>query len=314
MTEEQKKLNDRFLEPETRDGHFIDAKMKAVWKEMLDITEEVVRICDENGLNYTLAGGTLLGAVRHKGFIPWDDDIDLDMPRKDYDRLVALLGKKGVLREPYLLQTFYTDPGRTSTFAQVRNPNTCAIDPCWTKAKDCFNMGIGIDIFPIDGVPETCFRRRMTKAVVLVTSGIMGRSRRPLEKSGVMRWLKYCFSRTVCAVFGRRTVWRIREWAFARNGMDSCNVCGEYSFKMESMRERWSPKVYDSYLTVPFEYLDLKIPAGYDEVLTSKYGEWRTPQRIAGYHSPLVLDTHRSYKEVLVEKFGYKPEWLKELP
>ena len=313
MTEAQKKLKERFLEPETRDGYFIDAKMKAVWKEMLNITEEIVRICDKHGLNYTLAGGTLLGAIRHKGFIPWDDDVDIDMPREDYRKFLALL-EKGELKAPYVLQTFVTDPGRMSTFAQIRNPNTTAIDPGWTKYHDCFNMGIGVDIFPIDGIPAGRLDRYVTRTVTFITTGLMLRSKKPRDKSSVSGKLKYLISRSACMIFGRRTIWRIREWAFARNKMSQGRMCGEYSFRMNSSHERWSSSVYDSYLTVPFEYLDLKVPVGYDEVLTAKYGDWRTPTKVNGYHSPLVCDVKRPYKEILIEQFGYSPEWVKDLP
>ena len=94
MTEYQKRLKEHFLEAETRDGYFIDVTMKEAWKEMLDITEEIVRLCDKHNLNYSIAAGTLLGAVRHKGFIPWDDDVDLHMPRPDYDRFLEIAEKE----------------------------------------------------------------------------------------------------------------------------------------------------------------------------------------------------------------------------
>ena len=314
MTKEQQELKARFLEPETRDGYFIDADIKLAWKEMLDITEEVVRICDENGLNYSLAGGTLLGAVRHKGFIPWDDDIDIDMPRPDYDKLIALLGA-GVLRKPYVLQTFVSDPGRVSTFAQVRNPNTTEIDPGSIKDKQCFNMGIGIDIFPIDGVPEGRWNNFVTKLMLRMSAGVMLRYVKPKHSVGFIGFMKYLLARTIVTIFGRKSIWQLRECAFRRNDWQKCKECGEFAFRMDTTTERWSPKVYNEYLTVPFEYLNLKIVSGYDEYLTNMYGsDWRTPKQVSGIHQPLVLDVHRSYKEVLVEKFGYKPEWVMDLP
>ena len=318
MSKGQQDLRRRFLEPETRVGYFVDAKMKAVWKELLDITEEVVRICDENDLNYTLAGGTLLGAVRHKGFIPWDDDIDLDMPREDYDKLLKILGNpknKNGLRKPYVLQTFMTDAGRISTFAQIRNPQTTAIDRGWTRDFSCFNMGIGVDIFPIDGVPEGRWNNFVTRTTFRIAQGFMGKSSKPRGHVGWFGWVKYMFSHFIVTALGRRRIWRIREWAFARNDWRKCRECGEFAFKMDTTTERWMPKIFDSSLIVPFEYLNLKIPVGYEEYLSNMFGpDWRIPKQINGCHNPLVVDAHRPYKEVLVEQFGYKPEWVRDLP
>ena len=76
-------------------------------------------ICEENGLRYFVVGGTLIGAVRHRGFIPWDDDLDIEMERKDYLRLLQLLPEE--LNNAYLLQTHGTDPGFISTYAKIRD-------------------------------------------------------------------------------------------------------------------------------------------------------------------------------------------------
>lgn len=313
MMENQTALKNVFLKPETRDGYFISSEMKAAWKEMLDITEEIVRICENHELAYTLAGGTLLGAIRHRGFIPWDDDIDLNMPRRDYDRLLEILPNE--LKKPYVLQTPVTDPGRCSTFAQIRNPQTTGIDPYWARVeRSRFNMGIGVDIFPIDGVPNGLFAWMRTFLFVNVSQWILkwayftGRC----TKYIAVRKLMAC---PLAWIIGRERLWRIREWGYALNKMEKCKQCGEFSFQPRSNRTRWSPNCYEKYLTVPFEYLNLKVPVGYDEILTAKYGDWHKPSKFGGYHDePLILDVTRSYKLVLVERFNYKKEWLTKLP
>ena len=104
MTEEQKRKRSCFLEPETRCGHYIDAKMKSVWKAQLDIAEEFMRICKAHNLKYFAIGGTLLGAVRHGGYIPWDDDFDFAMMRDQYDLFCEYAKKE--LHHPYVLQNF----------------------------------------------------------------------------------------------------------------------------------------------------------------------------------------------------------------
>ena len=314
MTDEQKRLKERFLEPETRDGYYIDAQMKSVWMVMLDIVEEFDRICDKYDLHYTLAGGSLLGAVRHKGFIPWDDDIDIDMPRPDYDKLLKILSSDEVLRAPLALQAPFNDWGCASGYVKIRNVQTSSIDPQYAHAYACHNMGIGVDIFPIDGIPRGRVSMMFTKLVVRATTIILARSAVPHRNLAVGRWLKFILARTICLFVGRRNIWRTREWIFRRNKMTDCSECGEFSFLMNSKRERWTPQVYTSYRTIPFEYLSLKIPEGYDEVLTNKYGEWRKPAKVGSYHGTHLWDVRRSYKEVLVEDFGYRREWLKALP
>lgn len=102
-------LRNDFYNKERICGHVVTEKMKRIWAVQLDLLREFKQICEENGLRYFLWSGTLLGAVRHQGFIPWDDDIDVAMPREDYDRFRSL-GRQG-LKKPYELQTNENDSG-----------------------------------------------------------------------------------------------------------------------------------------------------------------------------------------------------------
>ncbi len=112
----------------------------------LQILDEIVRICNENGLRYCLTGGTCLGAVRHKGFIPWDDDVDVKMPRADYKRFLDITSR-GDDNSEFFLDYYMTNPAYGRCFAKYCKKNTLFIEPNGMK------QAIYVDIFVQDKVP-----------------------------------------------------------------------------------------------------------------------------------------------------------------
>ena len=140
-----------FYKEEVRCGYTVNEKMKRVWAVQLEMLDEVERICKANGLKYFADSGTLIGAIRHEGYIPWDDDIDLVMLREDYDKFVQIAPKW--LKEDLVLQTVYTEKNYLRGHAQIRNSKTCGCNEEDKKAG--YNCGIFIDIFPLDGMPKT---------------------------------------------------------------------------------------------------------------------------------------------------------------
>ena len=131
---------------EKRGGYLVSHEMKKVWAVELDLLRQLIEVCQRENLRMWVDGGTLLGAVRHQGFIPWDDDIDVCMPRPDYDRLTAISGQ--VFKEPYFYQNAYTDKDYFAGHAQLRNSRTAAIRP--SASFNPFNQGIFIDIFVLE--------------------------------------------------------------------------------------------------------------------------------------------------------------------
>lgn len=128
----------------------MDDKLRQLQLVELEILDEFVRICEKNNLRYYLVGGTLLGAVRHGGFIPWDDDIDVAMPRKDYNRLAEIWKK--CANPVYFYQNSQTDPYYFLSYAKIRKNGTEIYEERFKESK--FHKGIFIDIFPLDYCPK----------------------------------------------------------------------------------------------------------------------------------------------------------------
>ena len=115
-------------------------------EEQLKILDYIVKICEENSLEYFLIGGTLLGAVRHRGYIPWDDDLDLAMPRKDYEKFIKIFLNQD--NGKYILDTNNHSKYYWLPFLKVRNKNTIYQENLQKNYKG--NLGIWVDIFPLD--------------------------------------------------------------------------------------------------------------------------------------------------------------------
>lgn len=133
-----------------------DDKLRKLQLIELDILKEVVKICDKKNLKYYIIGGTLLGAVRHKGFIPWDDDIDIGMPRPDYERFIKIAPK--LLPQFLKLKIFTIQKNVLHYPAKVENKNTIILDH---SAKIEKKAHAWIDIFPLDGMPNNIFIRKV---------------------------------------------------------------------------------------------------------------------------------------------------------
>ena len=112
---------------------------------LLDMVKEISRVCEENGIRYFLYRGTFLGAVRHRGFIPWDDDMDVAMPRKDYEKFCRIAPEK--LGNQYCFQNWHTDDAYAHPFGKVRKRGTVYVE---AKCHRLPENGFYVDIYPLD--------------------------------------------------------------------------------------------------------------------------------------------------------------------
>jgi lipopolysaccharide cholinephosphotransferase len=124
----------------------VKLKIDEIKKIQLNILKEVDQFCKANSIKYSLTYGTLIGAIRHKGYIPWDDDIDIMMPRPDYTKFINLFNKQ---QKSYRVLSTNTNKNHPYAYAKVEDTNTILTEYSTIK----YNIGVNIDIFPIDGMP-----------------------------------------------------------------------------------------------------------------------------------------------------------------
>lgn len=289
-------LDEDFFQEETRNGFFITKKRKEIWAVELDLLAQFDRVCRKYNLTYYLDGGTLLGAVRHHGFIPWDDDIDVEMFRNDYDKLLQIAGQE--FKEPYFFQSAYSDTGYVRGHAQLRNSHTCGALPKEASHVK-FNQGMFLDIFVLDGVPDDPKQRIEQAETLQKYSGKMVRIACPLMYSRLKYLLKllrrwfYIKTGLLKHMYGQ-----FERCARQYDGSEHVSLLTFYKAAEEDMIFR--KESYSDILYVPFESLECPIPSGYKEILTAYYGkDFMIPQKAPSVHGELILDTEKSYLDVL---------------
>ena len=263
------------------------------------LLDEVKRICKLHGLQYFAIAGTLLGAVRHKGAIPWDDDMDLGLMRPDYDKFLEIV--KTELDERILLQDFDTDPHYGLPFAKLMLKDTVMVER--SAADNSAKKGIYIDIFPFDNAPDSEVQQQnhdrktyFLKRLLLAKQGY-----KVYQKGETKKKLVYTMLSCLGVVFSAKKVQSMLLKAItAYNGIDTkkvVNIGGAYGYRKETLEKVW----FHDTVELPFENTTISAPAEYKEYLTYFYGDYMTPpseNKRGDRHSIVKLD-FGPYEEVL---------------
>ncbi len=304
---------ERFLLPEERSGGvFVDAERKAVWKRLLDLLEVFMRICSTHGLRWSMCGGSMIGAVREHGFVPWDDDIDVMMPRPDYERLQEIL--PGELPEHLFMQTSQTAPGMTGALLKICDSRTTGIMPFFAERRFPMNYGLFLDVLPVDPDPDDERERRR-----LSRRGWNARVIRYFHFLRRPRGLSQCAKKLVAEILWRAHGgsdglydWRerpFREMAKTPHPNWSIYPAHVGYISRGHLKAEWLEETID----VPFEYTTVKVLRHYDEALTQNYGDWRTPRHDDSLHGSLVFDAATDYRTSLRARFGWTETDLSRL-
>ena len=304
MVELKIQIPQDFLNEETRCDYLVSKEMKEIWAVELDLLSEFDRVCTKYNIKYFASGGTLLGAIRHQGFIPWDDDIDLAMARKDYVKLCEVAPKEFV--HPYFFQTEYTDPGSLRGHAQLRNSLTTGILKEEYPLRKKINQGIFIDIFPLDGVPDdqTKFTALEQQAVELKKAfhryslfaypGVLNiKSYKSIIKNtGSLFASNYCKKKT------EKLYKRFEEVCSTYNDEET-EFLSMLTFRFSDKRLYIEKRFLDDVDRVKFEFTTIPVLKGYDALIKRQYSDYMVMKKASTYHGGVIFDSGKPYIEYL---------------
>lgn len=247
----------------------IKMKIEELHKVELDLIQEIIEICQKNEIKYFMIGGSLLGAVRHQGFIPWDDDVDIGMVREDYDRFLKVAPQE--LSKPYyFLQTEQSDQNYAFGYAKLLD------ESIYIEEKRNINdarKGVFVDIFPFDKVPDGDVERsiQQSRYKYLNARIILSSNYRLMdtEITTKIRKLQTNQSHKTEEYKEKRD-----ELARTYNQDDTIemykNLSSQYSYEKELVSEKELATV----VSVPFENLTVTILSAYDAILSRMYGDY----------------------------------------
>lgn len=284
---------------EIREGHLVTAETKQIWHTQMDLAKQLIKVCNKHDLGIWAAAGTLLGAVRHKGYIPWDDDMDFVMFRKDYDKLLSLADE---FTYPYFLQSALNEPGYSRGHAQLRNSKTAAILP--SDFWQSFNQGIFIDIFVLDDMPDDYENwPNLIEDIQNQLSPLRFRTYSTFgikNISAIFRLVKSVIRYNRSSIRSRflDVESKVKQFPKGKNGLVADVMFCFAPYKSPIRDREW----YKSTLWLPFEDMTIPVPVEYDKELRACFGDnYMIPIKTSTMHGSIIFDTKRPYTEVLNE-------------
>ncbi len=273
----------------------MDQVLKRIQETELEILKTVDEFCRKNNIIYSLSYGTLIGAVRHKGFIPWDDDVDLMMFRTDYDRFI-----KAWIDDPpdgYFLQTDVTDSSYRNNFLKIRKKGTTFIQ--YEKEKACsYHTGIFIDVFPVDRVAPAGLRRKLQFLacqinMLLTRNHVSGKQ----GFSGAIEKILLNMPGSVKKQLKRLSYQYKIKW----NKSTSDDLPLFWNGTIFGAKKYFQPDLFDSFVELPFEGKQFKAFSCYDSFLRSYFGDYMQlpPEDKRKNHHPLVISFSKEYKDLV---------------
>lgn len=290
---------DDYLKKEVREGFMVSEVMKHVWAAQLEVLQRVIGVCEKHGLTYYVFWGTLLGAVRHKGYIPWDDDVDIAMKGEDYVKFLSIA--KQELPEQYQIINMYTEEEWDDWFTRITSNNDLDLDASYMREYHGCPFSVGIDVFPLYYVPRDKQAEEDLKDLLAYTSQLMRAEmeKQELVKEGAEPEVLAEYEQQIA--LGLEDLASVTGFQFGegRGTYNQLNILYDQLCRIYQDEDSDCLAAFPNYLRrayvfekellqetieVPFENMTVKIPVGYDRILKKVYGDYMIPKKNAGAH------------------------------
>lgn len=302
-------FDERFFQEEERDGFVITEMMKRAWAAQLEVLEEIRRVCKELDISFFADWGTMLGAVRHQGYIPWDDDLDIGMLRNDYMTFLEQAPER--LDSWYELKSVYNDPTDDIVKARIINGRHINFDKDFLEHFHYCPYVVGVDVFPVDNIPsdqgELDKFVESLKFLLKVEASIPEEGPYDDETISLMKKMEQNYGVPI----DYRN--RLRHEVKKIFDMVSARYVGEYTPEvscMMALAADWDwyhcdRAWYDSFIEMPFENTTIPVPVGYDGILKCNYGDdYMTPRNTGSSHDyPFYKEQMQGLKQIMETEF-----------
>lgn len=250
--------------------------MNEIQKVSFNILKEVAEVCESQGFRYFLMYGTLIGAVRHKGYIPWDDDVDIMMPRPDYERFLLYCAKNNNKLGRYEIFNTRTTKDYIYGITRVSDPRYEIIKE--ERSENC-GMGIFIDVYPYDGLGDDYNNAlRLLEKTRFYCDSIISMTRNDQSVTNQLNWkgkLAFIFHKLIRDLRGVKFYIRQLTNQTKLNNYDESFYVGPLMWYFETPQKVLFKRIdFDKYVMLPFESRTFRVPVNYHDILTQVYGNY----------------------------------------